>query len=127
MDEGKDNQNNQEIIERIGQSTLSELGLEGLPEADKADLLTQLTEIVQARLSERVIDLMSDEELAGFNKLLDEKGDEAATAYVLEIVPNYEALALEEYRKLVNEVQTQQGEVINVLEKRRQQDQSADA
>ncbi len=119
-------QDTQEIMEKIGQATLSELGLEDLPEAEKVDLLLQLTEVVQARLTERVIDLMSDEELAGFNKILDEKGNDSATAYVLEVIPNYEAMALEEYRKVVNEVQTQQGEVVSILEQRRGRDEKPD-
>lgn len=113
----------QNIMNNIGKATLSELGLDDLSEDSKLDLLMQLTEVVQARLTERIIDLMSDEELAGFNKILEEKGNDAANAYVLEVVPSYETMALEEYRKLVNEIQAQQGEVLDIIDKRREQGQ----
>ena len=35
-------------------------------------------------------------------------------------------MALEEYRKLVNEIQTQQGEVLDIIERRRKQDEKPD-
>lgn len=121
MDENKSDQTNQEILNRLGEGALSELGLDGLAQEEKVDFLVQLTEIVQARMSSRVLDLMSDEELAGFNQTLDEKGDEAASEYVLELFPNYEMMVLEEYRKLVNEIQAQQSEVLDIIEERQKE------
>jgi hypothetical protein len=95
----------------LEENILDLLGLTHLPESRKTELLTRMTEVVQDRISDRVFEMLSADERAAFDRLL-ERGasDEEVGAFLVAKIPEYHTIAAEEAlrfkRQMVNDVAT---------------------
>jgi hypothetical protein len=71
------------------------VGLEGASDQQKVELGEQLAETVLNRVSVRLSEVLTEEQLAGFTAA-SEQGDEQAFAYLEQIYPDYPILIQEE-------------------------------
>lgn len=78
------------------------LGLEALPLEEKQAMLEKMTDLLMKRVMLRVLDELSDEQLAEMPK--EGSNPEELLAFVAEKVPNYDAIMNEEVVKLKGEV-----------------------
>ena len=81
------------------------LGLQQLPQARKDELLGQMAQVVQDRITDRLIEAMSAEQRTAFEKMLDANPDSAGVEQFLQqAVPGYERIAEEEAMKFQQEI-----------------------
>jgi ElaB/YqjD/DUF883 family membrane-anchored ribosome-binding protein len=94
---------NQNFLEK---NIIEELGLETLPEEQKITLLEQMTTLVQKRVMLRIMEVLTEVEKDEFEKLLEEKGEDAIEIanFLREKIPNLDELVKEEIVKLKKEV-----------------------
>ena len=73
------------------------LGLQNLAEQQKAELLARMTEVVQDRISDRVVESFSADQRSAFDALIDRGAPEAEmNAFFQKNVPEYGQIAAEE-------------------------------
>lgn len=73
------------------------LGLQALPEKEKTELLTQMGEVVQERLTDRIFLTLSGQDRAAFEKLVDSDATpEAVDTFLRSKIENFEDLVMEE-------------------------------
>lgn len=89
---------------RIDSNLLTELGLGGLPEAEKNSLLKHIYETLEMRVGMRLADQMTNEQLDEFEKYFEAKDDAGAFKWLEANFPNYKDIVQEEFDKLKNEV-----------------------
>lgn len=87
------------------------LGLQNLPEDRKQQLLTQMSQVLQDRLTDRLIETMSKEQRDQFERLLNtDPTTDQIDAFLKAAVPDYVELAMDEVvkfkKELVSEVAT---------------------
>lgn len=76
---------------------LDVLGLMKLPEPRKTELLTRMTEVIQDRISDRVLESLSAEDRSAFDQLLEHgAGEEDVNTFLNVKVPEYHQIAAEE-------------------------------
>ena len=76
------------------------LGAEDISEEEKAALLTQMLDLIDTRVLDRVLEDLSEEERIELERISKEDNTEAFEKFIEEKVPNYEALYVEEAKKL---------------------------
>src|ERR1700710_841057 len=89
---------------KIDNSLLEEIGLGGLPEAEKNSFLKHIYETLEMRVGIRLADQMSNEQLDEFEKYFEAKDDAGAFKWLESNFPNYKDIVQEEFDKLKAEV-----------------------
>lgn len=73
------------------------LGLQALPEPRKTELITRMSEVVQDRITDRVLESLSADARAEFDQFLDRQATERdIAAFLQKNVPEYTTIATEE-------------------------------
>lgn len=81
------------------------LGLQALPQARKDELLSQMSQVVQDRITDRLIEAMSADQRAEFGKMLDaDPQPDVVDAFFKKVVPDYQKIAEEETAKFKQEM-----------------------
>lgn len=97
---------------KIDSDLLVELGLAGLPDAEKNSLLRHIYETLEMRVGMRLADQMSNEQLDEFEKYFDAKDDAGAFKWLESNFPNYKDIVQEEFDKLKGEIKTSAPQIL---------------
>jgi hypothetical protein len=89
---------------KIDNNLLQELGLGGLPDAEKNSLLKHIYETLEMRVGMRLADQMSNQQLDEFEQYFEAKDDAGAFKWLEANFPNYKDIVQEEFDKLKAEV-----------------------
>ncbi len=89
---------------KIDNDLLQQLGLAGLPEAEKNSLLRHIYETLEMRVGMRLADQMTNEQLDEFEKYFDAKDDAGAFKWLESNFPNYKEIVQQEFDKLKVEI-----------------------
>lgn len=89
---------------KIDNSLLVEIGLDGLPEAEKNSFLKHIYETLEMRVGIRLADQMSNEQLDEFERYFEAKDDAGAFKWLETNFPNYKDIVQQEFDKLKAEV-----------------------
>lgn len=89
---------------KIDASLLQELGLNGLPAAEKDGLLKHIYETLEMRVGMRLADQMTNQQLDEFEQYFEAKDDAGAFKWLETNFPNYKDIVQEEFDKLKAEV-----------------------
>ncbi len=89
---------------KIDNNLLEELGLSGLPDAEKNSLLKHIYETLEMRVGMRLADQMSNQQLDEFEQYFEAKDDAGAFKWLETNFPNYKDIVQEEFDKLKAEV-----------------------
>jgi hypothetical protein len=89
---------------KIDNSLLQEVGLAGMPEAEKNGFLKHVYETLEMRVGIRLADQMSNEQLDEFERYFEAKDDAGAFKWLETNFPNYKDIVQEEFDKLKAEV-----------------------
>src|ERR1700729_368313 len=89
---------------KIDNSLLQDIGLGGLPDDEKNNLLTHIYETLEMRVGMRLADQMSNEQLDEFEQYFEAKDDAGAFKWLESNFPNYKDIVNEEFEKLKAEV-----------------------
>lgn len=90
------------LVEQI----IKELELQNFPAEQQKEIVDKMTEIVLSRVSIRLTDQMTDEELDEFEKVVDEGGMEKGLHYLAQIFPNIPGIIQDELAVLQKEVKS---------------------
>src|SRR5690349_10614249 len=93
---------------------LQSLGLGSLPDEQKQAFLQHLYEELELRVGTRLSEGMSDEQLAEFEKLIDNNDENGALKWLETNRPNYKDVVAEELEKLKNEVSANRDKILGV-------------
>ncbi len=75
---------------------IDELGLKGLPDAEKQKLLDRMSAIVQTRVGRRIDDALNDVQRAQFSEILETNDEQKIKAFLDGNVPGYSQLVSDE-------------------------------
>lgn len=89
---------------KLDYTLLEELGLGGLPAADKDSLLAGLYERLEINVGTVIAADLSDDQLAEFEKLIDNDDQAAALAWLQSNYPSYKQVVEQELEKLKAEI-----------------------
>src|SRR5271170_6489958 len=89
---------------KIDNSLLQEIGLAGLPEAEKNSFLKHIYETLEMRVGIRLADQMSNEQLDEFERYFEAKDDAGAFKWLETNFPNYKDIVQQEFDKLKAEI-----------------------
>lgn len=89
---------------KIDNNLLQEIGLGGLPDAEKNSLLKHIYETLEMRVGMRLADQMTNEQLDEFERYFEAKDDAGAFKWLETNFPNYKDIVQEEFNKLKAEV-----------------------
>jgi len=89
---------------KIDNSLLQEIGLGGLPEAEKNSFLKHMYETLEMRVGIRLADQMTNQQLDEFEQYFEAKDDAGAFKWLETNFPNYKDIVQEEFDKLKAEV-----------------------
>ncbi len=89
---------------KIDNSLLAEIGLGGLPDAEKNSFLKHVYETLEMRVGIRLADQMSNEQLDEFEHYFEAKDDAGAFKWLETNFPNYKDIVQQEFDKLKAEV-----------------------
>jgi hypothetical protein len=97
---------------KIDNDLLVQLGLAGLPDAEKNSLLRHIYETLEMRVGMRLADQMTNEQLDEFEKYFDAKDDAGAFKWLEANFPNYKQIVQEEFDKLKVEIGQSAGQIL---------------
>ena len=89
-------------MDLLNENIIGLLGLESLPDAEKAAMIEKMTTLIQKRLMLRVMDVLSAEDAKQMAEM--EKNPQEILAFIVEKVPNFEDIVKEEVVKLKEEM-----------------------
>jgi hypothetical protein len=89
---------------KIDNNLLQDLGLAGLPDAEKNSLLKHIYETLEMRVGMRLADQMTNQQLDEFEQYFEAKDDAGAFKWLETNFPNYKDIVQEEFEKLKSEV-----------------------
>lgn len=89
---------------KIDNNLLVELGLSGLPDAEKNSFLKHIYETLEMRVGIRLADQMTNQQLDEFEQYFEAKDDAGAFKWLETNFPNYKDIVQEEFDKLKAEV-----------------------
>ncbi len=91
----------------LGANIIDLLGLQNLPEQQKVDLLTRMTEVIQDRITDRIVESLSADERAAFDQLMDRGASEKEVNTFLQAkVPEFGGIAAEEILRFKSQMVT---------------------
>lgn len=100
---------------------IKELGLEGLPEEEKDNLVSGLSQALQTRLSLRVMELLSESEKAEMEQLVAAGDDQKVGQYVAAKIPGLDSIMRQELTKLKEELVAGNEMIKEAMSKRNQE------
>lgn len=81
------------------------MGLQRLPEPKKAELLAKMSQVVQDRITDRMVESMSEDQRREFDRMAGENADAGAIdAYLRQAVPGMEQIVTEELARFKKEM-----------------------
>lgn len=83
---------------------IKELGLDGLPEEEKDNLISSMAEALQMKITNRVMEVLMPEERKEMDKLVAAGDEQKVEAYVVAKVPGLDSIAREEAIKFRDEL-----------------------
>ena len=89
---------------KIDNNLLVEVGLGGLPDAEKNSFLKHIYDTLEMRVGIRLADQMTNEQLDEFERYFEAKDDAGAFKWLETNFPNYKEIVQEEFDKLKAEV-----------------------
>ena len=89
---------------KIDNNLLQEVGLGGLPSAEKNSFLKHVYETLEMRVGIRLADQMSNQQLDEFERYFEAKDDAGAFKWLETNFPNYKDIVQQEFDKLKAEV-----------------------
>ncbi len=104
------------------------LDLQNLSEQQKTELLTHMGEVVQDRITDRIVESLSAEERAEFDALLDRNAaEQEVEAFLRAKIPDMESIVAEEVllfkAQMVDDVATIRKVALQTLQQQQQQAQ----
>jgi Protein of unknown function (DUF5663) len=91
------------------------IGLGSASDEDRAEMISKLAELVQGRVALKLTEVLTEEQLEHFDKLLEGDDDDAALAYVQQVYPQYPQLLQSEVdavkKEFTGDVQQVMGEL----------------
>ena len=91
---------------------LQGLGLTSLPDDQKQAFLQHIYEELELRVGTRLSEGMSDDQLAEFEKLIDENNEEGALKWLETHRSDYKEVVAEELEKLKEEIKTNRDRIM---------------
>ena len=98
---------------KIDNNLLQDLGLHGLPDAEKNSLLKHIYETLEMRVGMRLADQMTNQQLDEFEQYFEAKDDAGAFNWLESNFPNYKDIVQEEFDKLKAEIQQSAGDILS--------------
>lgn len=83
---------------------IKELGLDDLSVEEQEKLLEEMAEIVYKKILLRVVNRLSEEEIAELNNLLDKKDYEKVNSYIEEKIPDFMEIFKQEIETFQEEI-----------------------
>lgn len=106
---------------KIDNSLLQEVGLGGLPAADKNSFLKHIYETLEMRVGIRLADQMSNQQLDEFERYFEAKDDAGAFKWLETNFPNYKDIVQQEFDKLKAEVAQSAPQILAASQSQAQQ------
>jgi hypothetical protein len=97
---------------KIDNNLLNDLGLAGLPDAEKNSLLKHIYETLEMRVGMRLADQMTNQQLDEFEQYFEAKDDAGAFKWLESNFPNYKDIVQEEFDKLKSEIQQSAAQIM---------------
>lgn len=91
---------------KLDDNLLRELGLGGLPPAEKNKMLAHIYETLEMRVGMRLAEQMSNEQLDEFERFIDANDEAGALKWLESNFPNYKDVVADELQKLKAEIKT---------------------
>ena len=91
---------------RIDQSLLKELGLDDLPQEEKAKLLKQFRETLELRVGTQIAGALKPEQLEEFEKFMDKQDEKGAMIWLEKNYPDYPKAVSTELARLKEEIKS---------------------
>lgn len=85
-------------------SLIKDLGLNDLPEKDRNEMVANLAEALQNRITTRVMDTLSDEEKKELDKIVEAGDDKKVGEYLKDRIPGLSFIEQDEYERFRAEV-----------------------
>lgn len=92
---------------QLDDNLLKELGLGGLPAAEKNKMLAHIYETLELRVGMRLAEKMTDAQLDEFEGYIDRNDEDGALKWLETNFPNYKDTVAEELNKLKEEIKNQ--------------------
>lgn len=101
---------------KIDNNLLADLGLGGLPDAEKNSLLKHIYETLEMRVGMRLADQMTNQQLDEFEQYFEAKDDAGAFKWLESNFPNYKDIVQEEFDKLKDEVGQSSNQIMSATQ-----------
>lgn len=109
---------------KIDNNLLQEVGLGGLPAAEKNSFLKHIYETLEMRVGIRLADQMTNQQLDEFEKYFEAKDDAGAFKWLETNFPNYKEIVQQEFDKLKAEVAKSAPQILAASQQAASQPQS---
>lgn len=90
---------------QVDDQFLTAMGLDGLPEDQKEEMLATILKTLDMSVAQRVSDQLTEEQLGQFDQLLDSATEEQISQWLAQNVHNYQQIIEEEAQKMKEEAQ----------------------
>lgn len=96
----------QESIKAAQIDLIKELGVDGLPQSQREEMLAQMSEIIQQRVVLKIVAELPEDKKDGFASVVNESSEkpEAVDEFLKENLPNLEEIILSEIGKYKTEM-----------------------
>jgi hypothetical protein len=101
---------------KIDDSLLEELGLIGLPKAERDKLLKQIYETLEMRVGMKLAERMSDQQLDEFERFIDTNDEAGALQWLETNFPDYKQVVASELEVLKAEIKKDSAKIIEALQ-----------
>jgi hypothetical protein len=101
---------------KIDDSLLEELGLIGLPKAERDKLLRQIYETLEMRVGMKLAERMSDQQLDEFERFIDTNDEAGALQWLETNFPDYKQVVASELEVLKVEIKKDSSKIIGALQ-----------
>ncbi|GEM_PF-1755127 len=89
----------------LNQNIIIALGLQALDDSKKIELINKISDLVQKRLTLKLVQQMTEAQKDEFDKLAEaEAGEEQMSAFLQQVFPNFLELAEQEVVKIKSEL-----------------------
>jgi hypothetical protein len=104
-------------MDDLTKGLIGELGLDGLSEKEKDDLVTTWAETLQDRITVEVMETMSPEEREAFNKLAETATEADLNNFMAEHIPDLDMIIEDEFDKFRSELIDENKQIKESLDK----------
>lgn len=99
---------------KLDDNFLHDIGLGGLPQEQKAQMLRDIYETLELRVGMKLAEQMTDAQLDEFEALIDKKDDPAALKWLETNFPHYKQVVAEELEKLKEEIRQSAAQILEI-------------